>query len=142
MYLKHKEVIQIILDEFFGGNRNNTISDIIYNEDDGINIIPTTDIDGSSKYYSFYQNGIINDIPQTLEEDKLINSIINIKIQRMFKRILRMRSHTNQIVTDGYDWYYIVKSSKQYMYKDKLYNRILAIIGQKNGNQYAIIRKL
>ena len=146
------DFLGIVLDELDFCSLQTTIRDMLYSNSN-IYIIPG---DGDDDKYYFY-SGSISDRP-VLEEDGFVESINNKKIYRQLTRVMRMRNHYLKLIKTSSDtWAFLVLSNKSYFkdYEDdedisewleedydEPVSRILAIVGQRDGQQYSIIRKV
>lgn len=146
------DFLSIVLDSLDFNALKTTVSDMLYFYNN-IYIIPGNGDD--DKYY-FY-NGSVSNHP-ILNYEEFVESITNKKIYRQLTRVMRMRNHYTRLIKIGADdWAFFVLSKKSYFkdYEDdedisewldedddNPVSRILAVIGQRDGQQYSIIRKI
>jgi hypothetical protein len=150
--MDNPDFLSIVLDSLDFNALKTTVSDMLYFYND-IYIIPG---DGDDDKYYFY-NGSVSSHP-ILNDEEFVESITNKKIYRQLTRVMRMRNHYTRLIKIGADdWAFFVLSKKSYFkdyeddediseWLDEDYDnpvsRVLAVIGQRDGQQYSIIRKV
>lgn len=149
--MDNPDFLSIVLDSLDFNALKTTVSDMLYFYNN-IYIIPGNGDD--DKYY-FY-NGSVSNHP-ILNDEEFVESITNKKIYRQLTRVMRMRNHYTRLIKIGADdWAFFVLSKKSYFkdyedneiseWLDEDYDnpvsRVLAVVGQRDGQQYSIIRKV